>query len=60
MTAITRLSDNEGSQRPVLARVYVVGNEADERKAIQHYTSRHDRVPDRVVVWRGMMYVEER
>ena len=58
MTLITRLSDNEGKQRPVLARVYHVSNEADERKAIQHYTSRYGRVPERVFVWRGMMYVE--
>ena len=59
MTAITRLSDNEGSKRPVLARVYVVRDEADESRAIEHYTNRHDRVPERVFVWRGMLYVEE-
>ena len=60
MTAIIRLSDNEGCKRPVLARVYQVSNEADERKAIEHYTIRYNRVPERVVVWRGMLYVEER
>ena len=59
MTALTRLSDNEGNQRPVLARVYVVRNEADEAKAIREYTTRYNRVPERVFVWRGMMYVEE-
>ena len=59
MTTITRLSDNEGSKRPSLARVYVVRNEDEERKALEHYTSRHDRVPERVFVWRGMLYVEE-
>lgn len=59
MTTITRLSDNEGSKRPVFARVYQVSNEADERKALEHYTSRYNRVPERVFVWRGMMYVEE-
>ena len=58
MTTITRLSDNEGNQRPVLARVYVVRNEDEERKALEHYTSRYNRVPGRVFVWRGMMYVE--
>ena len=60
MTAITRLSNDQGDQRPVLARVYVVRDESDEARAIEHYTSRHDRVPERVFVWRGMMYVEER
>ena len=60
VTVITRLSDTDGDQRPVLARVYQVINEADEARAIEHYTSRHDRVPERVFVWRGMMYVEER
>ena len=59
MTTITRLSDNEGSQRPVLARVYVVRNEDEEREALRRYTSRYDRVPERVFVWRGMLYVEE-
>ena len=59
MTTITHLSDNEGSKRPSLARVYVVRNEDEERKALEHYTSRHDRVPERVFVWRGMLYVEE-
>ncbi len=59
MTAITRLSNDQGNQRPVLARVYVVRDEADEARAIEHYTSRYDRVPERVFVWRGMMYVEE-
>ena len=59
MTTITRLSNDQGDQRPVLARVYQVSNEADEARAIEHYTSRHDRVPERVFVWRGMMYVEE-
>ena len=60
VTVITRLSDTDGDQRPVLARVYVVRDEADESRAIEHYTNRHDRVPERVFVWRGMMYVEER
>lgn len=59
MTTITRLSDNEGSQRPVRARVYVVRNEDEEREALERYTSRYNRVPERVFVWRGMMYVEE-
>jgi hypothetical protein len=57
---IIRLQDNEFSKTPKLARVYQVSNEADEARAIEHYTSRHDRVPERVFVWRGMMYVEER
>ena len=60
MTEIIRLADNEGDKRPVMARVYQVSNEADEAKAIEHYTSRHDRVPERVFVWRGMLYVEVR
>ena len=60
MTTLTRLSNDQGNQRPSRARVYVVRNEADERKALEHYTSRYDRVPERVFVWRGMMYVEER
>ena len=60
MTTLTRLSDDQGSQRPSLARVYVVRNEDEERKALEHYTSRYNRMPDRVFVWRGMMYVEER
>ena len=60
MTAITRLSNEQGNQRPSRARVYVVRNEADERKALEHYTTRYNRVPGRVFVWRGMMYVEER
>ena len=60
MTTITRLSNDQGDQRPVLARVYVVRDESDEARAIEHYTSRHDRVPERVFVWRGMLYVEER
>ena len=59
MTLI-RLSDNENGKLPDSARVYVVKDEADESRAIEHYTSRHDRVPERVFVWRGMMYVEER
>ena len=57
---IIRLQDNEFSKTPKLARVYVVRDEADESRAIEHYTNRHDRVPERVFVWRGMMYVEER
>ena len=60
MTSILHLDDSTANQRPVLARVYVVRNEDEERKAIEHYTSRHDRVPERVFVWRGMLYVEER
>ena len=58
MTTIIRLADNEGHKRPEKARVYQVSNEADERKALEHYTSRYHRVPERVFVWRGMMYVE--
>lgn len=60
MTNVIRLTNEQGDQRPVLARVYVVRDEADESRAIEHYTSRHDRVPERVFVWRGMMYVEEK
>ena len=60
MTTITRLSDNEGGKRPSSARVYVVRNEDEERKALEHYTTRYNRVPERVFVWREMMYVEER
>ena len=44
VTVITRLSDTDGDQRPVLARVYVVRDEADESRAIEHYTNRHDRI----------------
>ena len=60
MPEIIRLSNDQGDQRPVLARVYQVSNEDEEREALERYTSRHDRVPERVFVWRGMMYVEER
>lgn len=57
MTTITRLSDDQG-QRPSRARVYVVRNEDEERKAMERYTTRYDRVPGRVFVWRGMLYIE--
>ena len=60
MTAITRLSNDQGDQRPSLARVYVVRNEDEEREALERYTSRHDRVPERVFVWRGTMYIPVR
>lgn len=60
MTAITRLSDNEGCKRPVFARLYAVRNEADEAKALEEYTSRYDRVPETVYVWRGNAYIELR
>ena len=58
MTDITRLTDANANERPVLARVYVVRNEDEERKALELYTTRYNRVPERVFVWRGMMYVE--
>ena len=60
MTDITRLTDANANERPVFARVYVVRDEADESRMLEHYTTRYDRVPERVFVWRGMMYVEER
>lgn len=59
MTNVIRLTNENGSQRPSLARVYVVRNEDEEREALRRYTSRHDRVPEMVFVWRGMLYVEE-
>ena len=58
MTDITRLTDANANERPVFARVYVVRDEADESRMLEHYTTRYDRVPERVFVWRGMMYVE--
>jgi len=57
---IIRLQDNEFSKTPKLARVYVVRNEDEEREALERYTSRHDRVPERVFVWRGTMYIPVR
>ena len=60
MTTITRLSNDQGDQRPVFARVYVVRNEDEERKALERYTTRYDRVPERVCVWRGTMYIPVR
>lgn len=59
MTTVTRLTDATANERPDSAHVWcAVLTEADERKAIAEYTSRYDRVPERVFVWRGMMYVE--
>ena len=55
---ITRLSDNEGSKRPVMARAYALRDSNDDIVAIEKFVVRHDRVPERVFVWRGMMYVE--
>ena len=55
---IIRLQDNEFSKTPKLARVYVVKDEADESRVLALYTSRYNRVPERVFVWRGVMYIE--
>ncbi len=59
MTTITRLTNDNANERPVYARVYIVKNEADEARVIQDYTNRYHRVPENVIVWRNMMYVEE-
>jgi hypothetical protein len=58
MTTITRLTDATANERPVFARVYVVKDEADESRVLALYTSRYNRVPERVFVWRGVMYIE--
>ena len=58
MTTITRLTDATANERHDFARVYVVKDEADESRMLEYYTSRYNRVPERVFVWRGMMYVE--
>ena len=48
MTTITRLSDNEGKQRPVLARVYVVRNEDEERKKQKREARNETRRPQAI------------
>ena len=58
MTTITRLTDATANERPDFARVYVVKDDADESRMLALYTSRYNRVPESVFVWRGMMYIE--
>ena len=58
MTTITRLTDATANERPDFARVYVVKDDADESRMLALYTSRYNRVPERVFVWRGVMYIE--
>jgi len=60
MTTITRLTDDQGDQRPVMARAYELRDSNDDIIAIEKFVIRYNRVPDEVWVWRGMMYVEER
>jgi len=57
MTTITRLSDNEGSKRPVMARAYALQNANDDLVAIEKFLIRYNRVPDEAWVWRGTMYI---
>ena len=60
MITITRLTDDQGSQRPVMARAYALKDSNDDLVAIEKFVVRHDRVPERVFVWRGMMYIPMR
>jgi hypothetical protein len=57
MTHIIRLSDNEGDQRPVMARAYALRDSNDDLVAIEKFVVRYNRVPDEVWVWRGTMYI---
>lgn len=54
VTTVTRLSNEQGDQRPVLARVYQVSNEADEAKAIARAEAAESRVADLERIIRGM------
>ena len=60
MTTITRLSDNEGSKRPVMARAYALRDANDDLVAIEKFVVRYNRVPDEAWVWRGTMYIPVR
>lgn len=58
MTTITRLTDDQGDQRPVMARAYALRDANDDLVAIEKFVVRYNRVPERAYVWRGMMYIE--
>lgn len=60
MTTITRLSDNEGSKRPVMARAYALRDSNDDLVAIEKFICRFKREPERVFVWRNTMYIPVR
>jgi hypothetical protein len=60
MTHIIRLSDNEGDQRPVMARAYALRDSNDDLVAIEKFVCRFKREPERVWVWRGTMYIPVR
>lgn len=57
MTTIIRLPDNEGDQRPVMARAYALRDSNDDVIAIEKFIIRYNRVPDEVWVWRNVMYI---
>lgn len=58
MTAIIRLSDNQADQLPVARREYRLERDNDDLVAIEKFVVRYNRVPERVFVWRGVMYIE--
>jgi len=60
MTTITRLTDDQGDQRPVMARAYAIKDSNDDLVAIEKFVVRYNRVPDEVWVWRGTMYIPVR
>ena len=59
MTTIIRLSDDQGDQRPVSARVYAISKDNDEVIAIEKFYLRTGRVPDTAYLWRGNLYIPE-
>ena len=58
MTSIVILPND--SELPVHRREYRIDHPGDEVVAIALFNARYHRMPERVFVWRGMMYVEER